>query len=82
MKANKLSRLADMMPGDSGIIDCIDINDREYHQRIGSMGLKCNQPICVLRKLFGNFHCGVGKCATTELAIRDSDAQQIFVDRK
>jgi Fe2+ transport system protein FeoA len=71
-----------MMPGDSGIIDCIDINDEDYHRRINSMGLRCDQRICVLRRLFGNLHCAVGKYAQTEMAIRERDALQILVDRK
>lgn len=78
---DKLIRLTEMIPGDRGTIDCVDIKDKDYHNRISCMGLKCNQTICVIRKLFGAYHCGIGN-GTCEMAIRERDAEQIYVYRE
>lgn len=64
---------------DEGEIDCLKITDKEYHDRIQAMGLKCKMPCRVDGKLYGNYRVSVGQGYTTTLAIRKSDAKNIYI---
>lgn len=72
--------LSELNVYDEGEIDCLKIDDKEYHNRIQSMGLKCKMPCRVDGKLFGNYHVSVGQGFTTSLAIRQRDAKNIYID--
>jgi len=72
--------LSELNVYDEGHIDCLKITDKEYHNRIRAMGLKCKMPCRIDGKLYGNFHISVGQGYTASLAIRKNDAKNIYID--
>ena len=71
--------LSDILPEEIAVVDCINIDDAPYHERINKVGLKCKDKIKCLRKSFGMFHLAVGKGFTTEFALRESTCKKVWI---
>ena len=76
--SNSLS-LADLLPGDSGIIARLKVDEALY-QRLSAMGLRIGRPIRVIRQaaMSGPIQVRVG---FTDLILRRVDALNICVSR-
>jgi ferrous iron transport protein A len=71
--------LAELMPGDSGIIARLKVDEALY-QRLSAMGLRIGRPILVIRRaaMAGPIQVRVG---FTDLILRRADALNICVSR-
>ena len=71
--------LAELMPGDSGIIARLKVDEALY-QRLSAMGLRIGRPIRVIRQaaMSGPIQVRVG---FTDLILRRADALNICVSR-
>lgn len=74
-----MRKLTEIQPGETAIVDCIDIKDELYHERINRLGLKCEDQVKCIRNGYNMKHLAVGQAFTTEFAIRNSTCEEIWI---
>lgn len=69
--------LADLMPGETGVIARLKVNEALHH-RLSAMGLRIGRPVKVIRKaaLSGPIQVRIG---FTDLILRRADAHNICI---
>ena len=71
--------LNELKPGEIAIVDCINIDDQPYHDRLKGVGLRCLDQIKCLHSMFGMKHLAVGMGFTTEFALREITCKEIWI---
>lgn len=74
-----MRKLTEIQPGETAIVDCIDIKDKPYHNRINRVGLKCEDKVKCIRASYGMKHLAVGQGFTTEFALRNKTCEEIWI---
>ena len=74
-----MKKLIEIQPGETCIVDCIDINDVPYHQRITALGLMCLDEVTCSRKSHGMIQLSTGQGKTTHFALRQKQCEGIWI---